>query len=94
MRDTPASRRYVAAGAGVFCSHCRHLAPSATRPLSPRDAGFLHRALQVAPGALEAGHEVRRGGGLEALLRGAIESFLERPVRGYRHLRLLEEPRP
>lgn len=74
-------------GGIVRCSTCARAVAAPHRKLSPADVAFLGIAASSAPTDLcSAGARVHPGGALESLLRGAIEGFLERRLRTYRHL--------
>ena len=93
-RISSTEARFLAAGAGLLCVDCQRDTGVSAARLGARESAFLRQAMHVPPTRLVAGDEVRRGGGLEQALRGSLEAFLERPLRGYRHLRLLaEDPR-
>jgi hypothetical protein len=57
------------------------------RTLSRGDRAFLAAALRLPPAAMESWPVPSRGGALELLLHGTVESYLERRVRSYRHMR-------
>jgi len=81
-------------GVGIVrCATCDREAGGNGRTLKPHDLAFLAGAAKTAPSGL-AGFEraARPGGALEALLRGGIESFVERRFRTYRHLAAAVEP--
>lgn len=72
---------------GCGCDAC---AAKSSKALRDRDREFL-RALGRRPPAEVAAHgsEARPGGAVEALLKGALEAFVDQPIRTYRHLRAL-----
>jgi DNA repair protein RecO (recombination protein O) len=77
----------VGATGSVHCSGCDDALPERGRALGRRERAFLDRARRSAPGDMSPdGTAVRPGGALEALLRGALESYAERRFRAYRHL--------
>lgn len=83
----PGGRRAVRIDGTVLCSGCRGTGHGAVRLLDRSDLDFLARCASRPPEAL--GGEVpaaRPGGAVEALLKGGLEAFVERPFRTYRHL--------
>lgn len=86
-RLEPRARRWACAEQGLLCSSCRRNAPSASRILGVQDREFLRTARTMPPAAMEPySRAARAGGSLDLLLRGALQQFLERPVRSYRYL--------
>ncbi len=85
--------RRVSAEGIVRCSAGDRDAGARGRTLRREDLAFLVAAARTAPAGL-AGFErpARPGGTLEALLRGGIESFVEKRFRTYRHLAAASEP--
>jgi DNA repair protein RecO (recombination protein O) len=85
LRDV--ARVWGSPGVGVVCSGCRDDAGTRPQLLRRDEREFLTRALQGPPGDV-AGLEAaaRPGGGLEGLLRGTLQAFVERSLRSYRHL--------
>ena len=84
----PSSRPRVDSGGVVRCRGCAARESKPDRMLGPEDLRFLDAAHRLAPTAVEARpRTVRAGSALEALLRGTLESFVERRFRTYRHLR-------
>jgi DNA repair protein RecO (recombination protein O) len=80
-------------GGIVRCATCDRGAGGNGRALKRDDLAFLAGALRTAPSGLAAFERAARpGGALEALLRGGIESFVERRFRTYRHLAAAVEP--
>lgn len=71
----------------LHCSSCSRSAGHSCRRLDPAVFRFLDAAAAVPPLRMESlGADERCGGVLEVLLRGAIEGFLERRLKTYRHL--------
>lgn len=82
----------VVARAGVLCPDCQSASGRTALPLTAADREFIDTARQRPPVDLtRARNEARPGGALEALLRGALESFAEKPFRTYRHLETAAE---
>jgi DNA repair protein RecO (recombination protein O) len=76
---------------GILCRECLAGSGLPGLALSEEAARFLDAARRNPPRGMPAGNDaVRAGGALEALLRGTLESFAERPFRTYRHLRASE----
>ena len=87
----PHALRVVAPAVGLLCRRCPKPAGSST--LRPDEAEALLAFDRTSPGALSVPAGLTRpGGGLEALLKGALEWFLERKLRTYRHLRAATGP--
>ncbi len=81
------SRVWATAGYGVLCGRCRNRTEAPTRALRVEDRDFLQAARGGPPQAVAAMLPAARpGGALELLLRGTLESFVERSFRSYRHL--------
>ncbi len=80
--------RVGSAGRGILCSRCaRATDVGPTRRLGPDERSWLRLASARRPEEMTEGAAAARGGeALEWLLRGALEAFLERPLRTYRHL--------
>jgi len=78
--------RRVAPGQGVLCGDCPRLDGEPEGRLSVADLAFLDVARHSHPTRLpeETGSV---GPGLELLLRGTLEAFVERRFRAYRHLK-------
>jgi DNA repair protein RecO (recombination protein O) len=82
---TVSDTRWVA-GATVLCRRCPKPAGAVALTAADRDA--LASFAKSEPAAVAASAEsVRPDGALERLLRRALETFVERPFRTYRHLR-------
>jgi DNA repair protein RecO (recombination protein O) len=72
---------------GILCRTCQAAAGETGQLITRQAREFLDSARRNPPSGLpECGAAVRPGGVLEALLRGTLESFAERPFRTYRHL--------
>ncbi|HEX5044290.1 MAG TPA: DNA repair protein RecO [Candidatus Polarisedimenticolaceae bacterium] len=72
---------------GVLCPDCLRSRSVGARRLQPQDRAFLRAAAGSPPAAMQAhAAAARPGGALETLLRGGVESFVERTLRAYRHL--------
>jgi len=82
----------VSAGRGLLCRSCGPDSGARVRVLSPEDRAFLDAVRRLPPTAMAGCRVPSRGGGLETLLRGTLESYLERTVRSYRHLRAVSSP--
>ena len=81
------ARRWGSPVHGVLCARCRREAEGPARLLRPPEREFLAAARGGPPADVAAHAEVAgAGGGLELLLRGTLESFVERSFRTYRHL--------
>lgn len=74
----------VSPGRGLVCDDC-----AVGGEATVRRAGrtFLAALRRVAPAAVPDAGEDRGGGGVEGLLRGSLESYVERRFRSYRHFR-------
>jgi len=74
-------------GEGLRCSECARSPGSAYRQLGREDRQFLDAAV-ASPPELMGPHRYasRPGGALDHFLRTALESFVERPFRAYKHL--------
>lgn len=82
---TPADPRWAAEGS-VLCRRCPK--PAGAIALTPADYATLASMARSEPAAVSASREVvRPDGALERLLRSALETFVERSFRTYRHLR-------
>jgi DNA repair protein RecO (recombination protein O) len=89
------ARAVVSAGRGVVCARCCGEHGIAGQALAPGDAEFLERAACSKPEALDdCGRAARPGGAVEELLKGALEAFVERTFRAYRHLAAVGPPKP
>jgi DNA repair protein RecO (recombination protein O) len=72
---------------GVLCPDCLRSRTVGARRLQPADRAFLRAAATSPPSAMQAhAAAARPGGALETLLRGGVETFVERTLRTYRHL--------
>ncbi len=81
---------WVAEGGELRCPRCAREAGSKAVKLAPEAWAFLDAASVLPPARMGAhGEAARPGGSLEVLLRGALEAFIERPLRTYRHLRTM-----
>jgi DNA repair protein RecO (recombination protein O) len=81
------ARVWGSPGHGLACGECRGTLGGETKLMRRDELQFLARALAGPPGDMAplAG-AARRGGGLERLLRGTLQAFIERGLRSYRHL--------
>lgn len=82
---------------GLHCSRCDLDQAEPQRRFGGAERSFIASAAKHAPGDMPPGGAVvRSGGGLEAFLRGTLETFAERSFRTYRHLRriAMEPPTP
>jgi recombinational DNA repair protein (RecF pathway) len=88
--------RRVVTGQGILCAACLASSGASGRRFSGEDMNFLETARSRPPAAMERGSAgaARPGGALEALLRGTLEAFAERPFRSYRHLQGAVAERP
>lgn len=78
--------RAAARGVGVLCARCPK--PPGSAALRAKDLAALRAIAAHGPADASLPPEVvRPGGPLETLLRGALEGFVERSFRTYRHLR-------
>jgi DNA repair protein RecO (recombination protein O) len=86
------AERWVHEGGGVRCAACHRQASSGGRRLGKPEMELL-RAIATRPPSELGGHDAahQTKGGLEPLLRGSLEAFLEKPLRAYRHFRPLVE---
>ncbi|HEX4825516.1 MAG TPA: DNA repair protein RecO [Candidatus Polarisedimenticolaceae bacterium] len=82
--------RTAVPGSGLVCRRCPK--DEGGIALTAADRSALQGFDRTAPGAL--GFEVRPGGALDALLRGALQAFAERGFKTYRHLRALRSVGP
>jgi DNA repair protein RecO (recombination protein O) len=86
---SPGEARAVARGVGLLCKRCPK--PAGSVVLREVEAAALAAIERTPPARLELPAEaVRPRGGLESLLRGALEAFVERKLRTYRHLRAVD----
>lgn len=78
----------VAPGLGICCDPCGRGVPGETRRLGGAERRFLDAAVRRPPCEIVEGGGARlqSGTGLDLLLRGTLEGFIERPLRTYRHL--------
>lgn len=75
------------AGQGVLCSACARACGHSGRALTRADRAFLAAAALLPPARMgEHAAAASSGGALEALLRGSLETFVERRFKTYRHL--------
>jgi len=82
------SRPRVDSNGAVRCKRCSTQESEYSRTLGGAEIEFLDSARRLAPSAVEARPmTVSAGSSLESLLRGTLESFVERRFRTYRHLR-------
>ena len=73
---------------GVRCRDCERRESSSGRTIGAAEMAFLDASRRLPPSSVEArGRTVGAGSPLEFLLRGNLESFVERRFRTYRHLR-------
>ncbi len=80
-------RRWACAEHGLLCAGCRGRTETRTRPVGSGERAFVAAALANPPAGLDRFVEsTRTGAGLELLLRGSLQAFLERGLRTYRHL--------
>lgn len=80
---------YAAPPDGVVCHACSPGIEGARR-LSASERGMIAAFAQAPPLACGSHAKAARSGvAAERLLRGTIESFVEKPLRTYRHLRAL-----
>jgi DNA repair protein RecO (recombination protein O) len=85
-----ASRVRVRVGwrSGLHCGRCGFGEGELRRPFGSAERAFIRSAREQPPRELPARPAVARsGGGLEAFLRGTLETFAERRFRAYRYLR-------
>ena len=72
---------------GMLCRSCVRDAGSEARELTAAERRCLAAAAELPPAEMVRHADgARDGGGLDWLLRGALESFSERKLRSYRHL--------
>ena len=77
-------------GVGVVCANCRQ---PGSRRITADDRAFLDIYCRKGTTELPAtAGAARPGGAVEALLRGALEEFAERPFRSYRYLSAIIRP--
>jgi recombinational DNA repair protein (RecF pathway) len=87
--DTTAEVR-VDATQGVRCAACATASGASVCRLRAADAAFLAAARRRPPLGMDVDPaSAGPGGALEALLRGTLETFVERRFRTYRHLKAL-----
>lgn len=85
---------FVLAGEGMRCAECAR-AERKGRQLTSADRRFLVAASALPPSRMAAHLEATRPrGALEDFLRGALEAFVERRFRTYRHLRAATREKP
>jgi DNA repair protein RecO (recombination protein O) len=74
-------------GVGVVCRSCVGATAAPNEGLQAGDFAFLNAAAASAPSAMPEDRGAGTpGGALEILLRGTLESYVERSFRTYRHL--------
>ena len=80
---------------GPRCPECSRTAGTRTQRIGAGDLRFL-RAIAGRPprGLVEHHAAARRDGALEALLRGGLQHYLERPLRTYRYLAQMDRINP
>jgi DNA repair protein RecO (recombination protein O) len=79
--------RLAQRGVGVVCRSCVGGTAAPSESLAAGDFVFLSAASANAPSAMpEDRRAAAPGGALEILLRGTLESYVERLFRTYRHL--------
>lgn len=85
---TVAARAFVTvSGDGLRCPECARREADGGRSLTKDDRAFLAAAARSRPDALaKFSGATRPGGALDRLLHGALQAFLERPLKTYRHL--------
>jgi len=84
----PSSKPRVDSNGTVRCRNCAGQESGGSRMIAAAETEFLDAARRLAPSAVEARPmTVSAGSSLESLLRGTLESFVERRFRIYRHLR-------
>jgi len=79
--------RLAQRGVGIVCRSCVGATAAPNEQVETADLAFLNAAGANPPSAMP--HERRvaaPGGALEMLLRGTLESYVERSFRTYRHL--------
>jgi hypothetical protein len=82
------SRPRVDSSGAVRCRSCSTQESEYSRTLGSAEIEFLDASRRLAPRSVEARPAtVCAGSALESLLRGTLESFVERRFRTYRHLR-------
>jgi len=81
------ARVWGSPGNGLVCRACRPRVGGDAKLMRRDELEFLARALAAPPAELAPlARAARRGGGLERLLRGTLQAFIERGLRSYRHL--------
>jgi DNA repair protein RecO (recombination protein O) len=85
----PSRRPRVDSSGTVRCGNCARQNADHSRTIAATEIEFLDAARRLPPAAVEARPTtVSAGSSLESLLRGTLESFVERRFRTYRHLRV------
>ncbi len=80
---------------GPRCPDCARREGVPTRKLDADDVRFLRAIAGRPPRGLAEYHAAARGdGALEALLRGGLQHYLERPLRTYRYLAQMNVTNP
>ena len=86
------ARPRVDSNGDIRCRDCAHRESAQGRPIGSAELSFLDMARRQPPERVEAAAmTVGPGSALELLLRGTLESFVERRFRTYRHLRAATE---
>jgi DNA repair protein RecO (recombination protein O) len=84
----PDSAWAAGGGEGLVCRDCKGREAGKFRLLTRSERNFLREVETKPPkGIGREGEAARPGGTLEWMLRGALENFVEREFRTYRHLR-------
>lgn len=87
----PGDRKVVSSRRGILCRDCARESGEGCKALGAAESEFLAAAASKPPESMEPPRGVARpGGALEALLRGTLETFVERSFRAYKHLGLVE----
>jgi DNA repair protein RecO (recombination protein O) len=88
-----AERPRVELRSGLLCRTCDAKFPRRGRQLTQRDRELLESLRTQRPEQMPRTIPAsRRGGAVEILLRGTLESFAERPLRTYKHLKTALHP--
>jgi DNA repair protein RecO len=84
----PTSLRFGSREGVLHCASCARTSGGSPQRLSREDRMFLDTVATAPPSKMASFRDAARpGGAIEALLRGALESFVERRFRTYRHVR-------